>query len=194
MAGRYVVPGRRGMGVALALVAVAFDSSECHCSSAAFRRLADLHGACGEHAVSADDIFSIANTAVLPGWLMLLVAPRAAWTHRVVIAIAVVMGLLYLALFVSQAARIEGSYGSLAGVIRLFENPYLLVAGWVHYLAFDLFIGSWEVQDARRSGVPHLAVVPCLVLTFLFGPVGLLAYLILRRFRTPAASTDLVDA
>ena len=47
----------------------------------------------------------------------------------------------------------------IADVARLFENPYLLLAGWVHYLAFDLFIGAWEVRDARRLEINHLLVV-----------------------------------
>jgi hypothetical protein len=61
----------------------------------------------------------------------------------------------------------------------LFTDRWLVLAGWVHYLAFDLFIGSWQVRDARRNHVPFLLVLPCLVLTFLFGPIGLLLYLIL---------------
>ena len=69
--------------------------------------------------MSADDIFSIANTAVLPGWLVLLVVPRAPWTQRVVTVTVVVMGLVYLALFASQATRMEGSFGSLAGELGL---------------------------------------------------------------------------
>ncbi len=60
------------------------------------------------------------------------------------------------------------------GEARLFENPYLLLAGWVHFLAFDLLVGAWEVRDARRVGITHLLVVPCLLLTFMAGPVGLL--------------------
>jgi hypothetical protein len=68
----------------------------------------------------------------------------------------------------------------LADVRALFSNDFLLLAGWIHYLAFDLFIGSWEVRDARRLGIHHLTVVPCLVLTFMLGPVGLLLYLALR--------------
>jgi hypothetical protein len=56
----------------------------------------------------------------------------------------------------------------------------VLLAGWIHYLAFDLFVGSWEVRDAQRVGIHHLFVVPCLVLTVLFGPIGLLLYLLLR--------------
>jgi hypothetical protein len=67
-------------------------------------------------------------------------------------------------------------------VRTLFENPWGLLAGWTHYLAFDLFIGGWEVRDAQRRGIPHLLVVPALVLTFLLGPGGLLLYLAIRSF------------
>jgi hypothetical protein len=62
----------------------------------------------------------------------------------------------------------------------LFSQPWLLLAGWIHYLAFDLFVGSWEVRDARDRGIPHLAVVPCLTLTFLFGTAGWLLYAMVR--------------
>jgi hypothetical protein len=56
----------------------------------------------------------------------------------------------------------------------------MLLAGWIHYLAFDLFIGSWEVRDAQRLGLNHLLVIPCLALTFLFGPIGLMLYFLIR--------------
>lgn len=69
-----------------------------------------------------------------------------------------------------------GGFGSVADVALLFTNPWLLVAGWVHYLCFDLLIGCWEVRDARERGVPHAFVVPCLLLTFMFGPAGWLLY------------------
>jgi len=92
----------------------------------------------------------------------------------------VVLGGLYLTLMGLNLIGADGGFSSLAEVARLFENPSLLLAGWVHYLAFDLFIGAWEVRDARRLGIPHLLVVPCLVLTFMLGPVGLLLYLGLR--------------
>ena len=65
-------------------------------------------------------------------------------------------------------------------VMLLFSNPYFALAGWVHYLVFDLFIGAWQVRDARRRGIPHLYVLPCLFLTLMAGPIGLLAYITLR--------------
>jgi hypothetical protein len=89
-----------------------------------------------------------------------------------------------VALIAARWAGAEGGFSSLEDVRRLFADPYLLLAGWVHYLAFDLFVGAWEVRDAQRLGIPHLLVVPCLVLTFLFGPAGLLLYGIVRAVRT----------
>jgi len=85
-----------------------------------------------------------------------------------------------------------GGLGSLAQVAALFQDPWALLAGWVHYLCFDLFVGAWEVRDAQRRGVPHAALVPALALTFLVGPVGLLGYFGVRRaFGSPAASASI---
>jgi len=73
----------------------------------------------------------------------------------------------------------------------LFSNPRLSLAGWVRYLAFDLLVGSWELQDAREQGISHLMVVPCLALTFLFGPAGWLLYTILRSIRRTSSKGHL---
>jgi hypothetical protein len=130
-------------------------------------------------------LFSAANMLVLPGWLLLVLLPRWRFTTGLVASV-VLPGLLSIA-YAVIAARAFGSgaadfsaFGSLAGVKGLFQDDALLLAGWIHYLAFDLFIGSWEVRDARRLGIHHLLVVPCLAFTFMLGPVGLLAYLLLR--------------
>jgi hypothetical protein len=67
------------------------------------------------------------------------------------------------------------------GRVLVARGRWALLAGWTHYLAFDLFIGGWEVRDAQRRGISHLLVVPALILTFLVGPAGLLLYLAIRR-------------
>ena len=90
--------------------------------------------------------------------------------------VPVVFAALYAALIAGQWSGADGGFSSLPDVARLFANRWLLLAGWVHYLCFDLLTGAWEVQDARARGIPHLLVVPCLVLTFLFGPAGWLLY------------------
>jgi hypothetical protein len=135
--------------------------------------------------MKAESIFSICNMLAIAGWLLLISLPRWKWTSRIVGsgAISLLLGAVYLALVIIFFGRAEGGFGSLAEVAKLFEQPYVLLAGWVHYLAFDLFIGTWEVKDSQIRAVPHWMVVPCLVLTFLFGPIGLITYYIVRTLK-----------
>jgi ABA DEFICIENT 4-like len=132
--------------------------------------------------MSPEQLFSLCGMLVLPGWLLLVVLPGWKWTTRLIcpVVIPLLLALVYLWLVATTFGRTPGGFGSLAEVSQLFQNRWVLLAGWIHYLAFDLFVGAWEVRDARRVGVRHLLVVPCLVLTFLFGPVGLLLYFALR--------------
>ncbi|MDX6693621.1 MAG: hypothetical protein QOF02_1224 [Blastocatellia bacterium] len=122
---------------------------------------------------------------VVPGWLLLVFAPRWRWSARIIagVLIPLLLALVYLYLVVVHFGESEGGFGTLAEVAKLFQNPYALLAGWIHYLAFDLFVGSWEVRDSQRLGIHHLLVVPCLALTFLFGPIGLLLYFALRYIK-----------
>lgn len=133
--------------------------------------------------MSPEVLFSIANTSVLPGWLMLIFVPRWHWTRRLVPALmAIPLSALYVWLLATHWSS-GGDFSSLAGVDRLFADKHILLGGWVHYLAFDLFTGAWITRDAHRAGVPHLAVLPCLLLTFLLGPSGLLLYWGIRAVR-----------
>lgn len=122
---------------------------------------------------------------VLPAWGLLIFAPgwkRAATLIGPVIS-AGLLACLYAYLVIRYLPGAPGGFGSMAAVRQAFESDAILLAGWVHYLAFDLFVGSWEVRDAATHRIRHLWVAPCLVLTFLLGPVGLLLYLILRFVR-----------
>jgi len=141
---------------------------------------------------SLEAVFSMASAAVLPGWLLLVLAPRWRWTARLVSAVLIpgLLAVLYAAIIAARWGGAEGGFSSLADVQKLFADPWILLAGWIHYLVFDLFIGAWEVRDAGRLGIPHLLVAPCLVLTFLFGPVGLLLYGIVRAVRTRRVLVD----
>lgn len=127
-------------------------------------------------------LFGISNKVALLGWLLLIVAGRKRWASGLVtgVLIPLALALVYSLLIPLHWGESDGSFSTLAGVAALFSNRWLLLAGWVHYLAFDLFIGNWEVRDAMRNRISHWAVIPCLVLTFLFGPAGLLCYFLLR--------------
>ncbi len=138
-----------------------------------------------------ESIFSACSTLAIVGWVLLVALPRQRHAHMAAgLVIPLVISVVYLVLIAQHFGRSDGGFGSLADVARLFSNPALLLAGWVHYLAFDLFIGGWEVRDAHRHGISHLVVVPCLLLTFMLGPIGLLAYFAVRTVRTRTLHLD----
>lgn len=124
-------------------------------------------------------LFGLANLSVLPGWILLAAVPGWRWTQRYAsLLVPLLLGPVYVWLLIENWGA--GGFDSLASVGQLFENPAVLLAGWIHYLIFDLFIGSWETRDARANRIPHVAVIPCLLCTFLLGPLGLALYLLLR--------------
>ena len=134
-------------------------------------------------------LFQLANTVVLPAWALLIFWPAGAPTRWLVRSYGWSGGLaaLYLALLLYGLSDwpADASFNSLAGVLALFRSDWGLVTGWVHYLCFDLAVGVWIVNDADASGLDfgwrRWARGPALLLTFLFGPVGLLTWLGLRR-------------
>ncbi|MBX3266599.1 MAG: DUF4281 domain-containing protein [Acidobacteria bacterium] len=132
--------------------------------------------------MQAETIFSIANTLALVSWLLLAILPRFRVTRAVVLTgtVPLLLSAAYLVIIVMFFGTSEGSFSSLAGVMQLFTNPWTVLAGWLHYLAFDLFVGAWEVRDAEKHGVPHLLVIPCLFFTFMLGPIGYLMYVAIR--------------
>jgi Domain of unknown function (DUF4281) len=137
--------------------------------------------------MTADGLFHLCGSLAMLGWLGLLLAPL--WPARLrdrfprlifAIGIPALIAVLYTALIFTHWAHHAGGFNSLDSVMLLFTDRWLVLAGWVHYLAFDLFVGGWELADSRQRGVPHLAVVPMLLLTFFFGPIGFLGYLGVR--------------
>jgi hypothetical protein len=132
--------------------------------------------------MKADLLFRIANNVALLGWLILIFLPRWRWSARLVgpVLIPVLLSAIYATLVVAVFGHAGGGFSSLSSVGLLFQNRYMLLAGWVHYLAFDLFVGSWEVRDAQKIGIRHYLIVPCLILTFIFGPAGWLLYFAVR--------------
>lgn len=128
-------------------------------------------------------LFFVCNTLVLPQWLLLISAPHWKWTQKLSSSyvIPLLLALVYIFLlftYVHQAP--DGGFSTLAGVKNLFAVDFLLLAGWIHYLAFDLLVGSWIVTDSRKVGIKHWLVVPCLIFTFMLGPFGFLLYQVFK--------------
>jgi len=130
--------------------------------------------------------FSLSGLLAMLGWagllLSLFVKPARTYARTAAaIVIPALLGVAYILLIQEGMRAAEGGgFGSIAEVRALFANDSALAAGWLHYLAFDLFVGCWIVREGSLSGVPALLLIPCLALTFLFGPAGLLLFLILR--------------
>jgi hypothetical protein len=132
--------------------------------------------------MTPEAVFSAANAFAGLAWLLLIFGGRASWIAPLLLAA------LYTTLIVTNFGGSPGDFTTLDGVAKLFSNRWVLVAGWVHYLTFDLFIGSWELRDARERNIPHWVAAPCLLLTFLFGPIGLLLWFIVRFAATRTAA------
>lgn len=128
--------------------------------------------------MSPDTLFSIANAVALIGWLILaagvllrrpLLRDTIAGT-----AVPVALSACYAGLVLVNWWSADGGFDSLAAVQTLFSQPWIALAGWVHYLAFDLFIGATLARRVMENGLTRMVLLLILPLTFLFGPVGLL--------------------
>lgn len=136
--------------------------------------------------MTAEGLFRIANLVALAGWVLLLASlfvPRlraVVWTTTGLV-LPGVLALLYL-LQIGAFGSTEGGFGSLAEIRTLFADDRALLAGWVHYLAFDMVVGTLIARDGLARGVPKLLLVVALPLTFVLGPVGFLLFLAARPF------------
>jgi hypothetical protein len=132
-----------------------------------------------------DAVFQVVNLLALAGWLVLALAWLVpVWAERIAgLAVPVLLAVAYTGLVLAFWTRAPGGFGSLDEVMALFTMPEIALAGWIHYLAFDLLVGAWEVRTARREGIAFLLVLPCLALAVLFAPPGFLAFSVLRLAR-----------
>jgi hypothetical protein len=131
-----------------------------------------------------ETIFGLSNLFVLPFWGLMIFAPGWRWTSKVMRSLLPIAGLgaLYAVLLVSQIGGAAGALlsPSAAGIAALLGTPAGATVGWIHFLAFDLFVGRWAYLDSRERGLSAWLVSPILVFIFMAGPLGLLLYLAAR--------------
>lgn len=136
--------------------------------------------------MSYEMIFGALNLSILPAWLLLIFLPSAKITEALVHSFVypACLGGFYLItftlVFVFGVGAVEGHFTTLPGIMDVFSHPLGIFIGWSHYLVFDLFVGAWIARDGRHREISHALLIPCLLLTCLLGPVGLLAYCALR--------------
>ena len=131
-----------------------------------------------------ETIFSLSNLFVLPFWGLMIVAPRWRWSPKIVRSLLPFAGLgaLYAIVLISQIGGAAGALlsPSATGIAALLGTPAGATVGWIHFLAFDLFVGRWAYLDSRERGLSAWFVSPILVFVFMAGPLGLLLYLAAR--------------
>jgi hypothetical protein len=132
--------------------------------------------------------FQIANALVLPQWLLMIVAPRwhaTQWLVRSYL-IPVLLACLYAYFIFSGGPLDFNDFSTFEGVKSLFSKggDGAVLAGWIHYLAFDLVAGSFVLKDSQEKNIPHGWIVLPLFFCFMLGPIGLLAYWVIRTGKT----------
>ncbi|GAB2600242.1 ABA4-like family protein [Spirosoma areae] len=142
--------------------------------------------------MSAEAVFKLANTLVLPQWLLMVFAPRWFVTKWVMNSYLIPVGLavIYVIYLFSGGPVDFGAFGTLSGVKNLFATGAdgVMLAGWVHYLAFDLVAGTFVLRDSQEKAIPHWFIIIPLFFCFMLGPVGLLLYWLIRTVRTRTLS------
>lgn len=137
-----------------------------------------------------ETVFSLANLVALPFWVLMIGLPHWRWTRRLMEGLGPVLtlALIYAGLLVSQVAAPGGgdlvaglANPSAAGIAALLGSPAGATIAWVHFLAFDLFVGRWAYLDSRERGLSAWLASPALVFVLLAGPLGLLLYLLARQ-------------
>lgn len=133
------------------------------------------------------EIFSIANSMAMPMWLLMIILPKWKVTrflidYKVIPLLLSVIYAFYMIYHIQTGAGLD--FGNLSSVMALFTLENAVMAGWVHYLAFDLLIGMWMLNENQKLGIHQLLMAPCLFATFMLGPVGFLLFMIIRTLKT----------
>ena len=136
--------------------------------------------------MNADFIFRMCNIAALASWMLLVAAPRWKLVPQIIRwGVITLMAMLYSVLIAVYFFRVEGGgFSSLAAVQALFTSREVALAGWVHFLAFDLFVGLWIAEKSDDLGIARIVQAPVLVTTFMFGPLGFLMFQAVLAFNS----------
>ena len=130
-------------------------------------------------------IFSIFNSLVIIFWAFLIFIPKNKFTKVIVNYpyIPIIFSFGYLFFLVQVPDIFKADFSSLYGVLNLFKNSTLesAAAGWIHYLAFDFWMGAWILKNSQKINIPHYIILFPLIFTFILGPFGILIYFIFSK-------------
>jgi len=136
------------------------------------------------------EIFSLTNTLAMIMWLLMIFLPKWKVTkvlidYKIVPILLSIIYVIYIGINISRSGFPQ--FGSLSSVMALFTDEAATLAGWAHYLAFDLLVGMWILDRNKKYQIHHILLIPSLICTFMLGPVGFLLFLITSTFKTKSA-------
>ena len=127
-----------------------------------------------------ETIFNIFNSGILFFWILLLVFPKKVFTQKIIAFpwVPLVIAIGYVYFLSTTTGTFSADFSSLYGLTEMFQNsePRGVAAGWLHYLAFDFWVGCWMLKNSQDKGVNHLWMILPLICTFMLGPVGIILY------------------
>ena len=139
--------------------------------------------------LTLENIYLFANWGVVPFWLLLILMPNHSITKIFCHSILAPLLLAIAYVFVARQIILDGNilegfklYIGLDGLEEIYSNDSLRLVFWLHFLAISLFIGSWIARDCQRYMVPKILSIPCIIITYFAGPVGIVVYWFIRIF------------
>jgi hypothetical protein len=145
-----------------------------------------------------ETLFSLSSLLVMPFWFMMIFLPAWKWTKRVIASpwIIALAAALYAVLVLPGVLQILPAVmnPNLAGIQSLLGTPTGAIIAWVHFLAFDLFVGRWVYLDSRERNLSPLIVSPIMFFVLMLGPLGFLVYLFVRLMRQIQATNKVARA
>lgn len=136
--------------------------------------------------MTTSDVFSIANTMALPMWLLMIFLPKWKVTrffidYKIIPILLAIIYAIYISISIMDGPAMD--FGSLESVMTLFTSENAVLAGWVHYLVFDLLVGMWMIDQNKGLKLHPIIMAPCLIGTFMLGPIGFLVFMGIRAFK-----------
>ena len=113
-------------------------------------------------------------------WILLLVFPKKVFTQKIIAFpwVPLVIAIGYVYFLSTTTGTFSADFSSLYGLTEMFQNaePRGVAAGWLHYLAFDFWVGCWMLKNSQEKRVKHVWIILPLICTFVLGPLGIIIY------------------
>lgn len=136
--------------------------------------------------MNSSTVFSFSNFLVMPMWALMIFLPKWKWTNWLIgnklvpILLAIVYA-IFIILAISSGSEMD--FGSLDSVMTLFQDEQAVLAGWIHYLVFDLLVGMWILKQNEAIGMHQILMGICLLGCFMFGPIGFLLFTLFKTLK-----------